>query len=79
MSITSISSLPARDCISDARASSLDSLDADDSAISHGDGDYIVAKHIDGKPEYIICITDRYSDSCNHLVYDTKRQWLVRL
>ena len=26
---------------------------ADDSAISHGDGDYIVAKHIDGKPEYM--------------------------
>ena len=26
----------------------------------------------DGKPEYIICISDRYSDICNHLVYDTK-------
>ena len=25
----------------------------------------------DGKPEYIICISDRYSDRCNHLVYDT--------
>lgn len=27
----------------------------------------------DGKPEYVICISDRYSDRCNHLVYDT--QW----
>lgn len=27
----------------------------------------------DGKPAYIICISDRYSDQCNHLVYDT--QW----
>jgi hypothetical protein len=26
---------------------------ADDSALSHGDGDYVVAKHIDGKPEYM--------------------------
>jgi hypothetical protein len=26
----------------------------------------------DGKPEYVICISDRYSDRCNHLVYDTK-------
>lgn len=25
----------------------------------------------DGKPEYVICISDRYSDQCNHLVYDT--------
>ena len=25
----------------------------------------------DGKPEYVICISDRYSDRCNHLVYDT--------
>lgn len=25
----------------------------------------------DGKPTYIICISDRYSDKCNHLVYDT--------
>lgn len=24
-----------------------------------------------GKPEYIICISDRYTDKCNHLVYDT--------
>ena len=24
-----------------------------------------------GKPKYIICISDRYSDKCNHLVYDT--------
>lgn len=24
-----------------------------------------------GKPTYIICISDRYSDKCNHLVYDT--------
>lgn len=24
-----------------------------------------------GKPEYIICISDRYSSACNHLVYDT--------
>ena len=26
----------------------------------------------DGKPTYIICISDRYSDQCNHLVYDTE-------
>lgn len=25
----------------------------------------------DGRPEYVICISDRYSDRCNHLVYDT--------
>lgn len=25
-----------------------------------------------GKPEYVICISDRYSDRCNHLVYDTE-------
>lgn len=25
----------------------------------------------DGKPAYIICISDRYSDRCNHLVFDT--------
>lgn len=25
-----------------------------------------------GKPEYIICISDRYSDRCNHLVYTTE-------
>lgn len=24
-----------------------------------------------GKPEYVICITDRYTDKVNHLVYDT--------
>lgn len=24
-----------------------------------------------GKPTYVICISDRYSDKCNHLVYDT--------
>lgn len=27
----------------------------------------------DGKPTYVICISDRYTDKCNHLVYDT--QW----
>lgn len=27
----------------------------------------------DGKPEYIICVSDRYSNRCNHLVYDA--QW----
>ena len=26
----------------------------------------------DGKPEYVICISDRYTDHCNHLVYDTE-------
>ncbi len=26
----------------------------------------------DGKPTYIICITDRYTEHCNHLVYDTE-------
>jgi len=25
-----------------------------------------------GVPQYVICISDRYSDKCNHLVYDTK-------
>ena len=25
----------------------------------------------DGKPTYVICISDRYTDHCNHLVYDT--------
>lgn len=26
----------------------------------------------DGKPTYIICVSDRYTDRCNHLVYDTE-------
>ena len=28
----------------------------------------------DGKPTYVICISDRYSEHCNHLVYDTDWQ-----
>lgn len=33
----------------------------------------------DGKPEYVICISDRYTDRVNHLVYDTNwvKQYVV--
>lgn len=44
----------------------------DDTHINNAVNDYKIFCY-DGKPEYIICISDRYSDRCNHLVYDT--QW----
>ena len=44
----------------------------DEAHINNAVNDYKIFCY-DGKPEYIICITDRYSDQCNHLVYDT--QW----
>ena len=44
----------------------------DESHINNAVNDYKIFCY-DGKPEYVICISDRYSDQCNHLVYDT--QW----
>lgn len=42
----------------------------DESHINNAINDYKIFCY-DGKPEYVICISDRYSDQCNHLVYDT--------
>ncbi len=42
----------------------------DDSHINNAVNDYKIFCY-DGKPECVICISDRYSDRCNHLVYDT--------
>ena len=42
----------------------------DESHINNAVNDYKIFCY-DGKPTYIICISDRYSDRCNHLVYDT--------
>lgn len=44
----------------------------DETHINNAVNDYKIFCY-DGKPTYIICICDRYSDRCNHLVYDT--QW----
>jgi hypothetical protein len=44
----------------------------DETHINNAVNDYKIFCY-DGKPTYIICISDRYSDRCNHLVYDT--QW----
>ena len=43
----------------------------DETHINNAVNDYKIFCY-DGKPEYIICISDRYSDKCNHLVYDTE-------
>lgn len=43
----------------------------DEEHINNAINDYKIFCY-DGKPEYVICISDRYSDSCNHLVYDTE-------
>ena len=43
----------------------------DEAHINNAVNDYKIFCY-DGKPEYIICISDRYSDRCNHLVYDTE-------
>ncbi len=43
----------------------------DDAHINNAVNDYKIFCY-NGKPEYVICITDRYSECCNHLVYDTK-------
>ena len=43
----------------------------DETHINNAVNDYKIFCY-DGKPEYIICISDRYSDRCNHLVYDTE-------
>ena len=42
----------------------------DASHINNAVNDYKIFCY-NGKPEYVICISDRYSDQCNHLVYDT--------
>ena len=42
----------------------------DETHINNAINDYKIFCY-DGKPEYIICISDRYSDQCNHLIYDT--------
>lgn len=43
----------------------------DESHINNAVNDYKIFCY-DGKPEYVICISDRYSERCNHLVYDTE-------
>lgn len=42
----------------------------DETHINNAINDYKIFCY-DGKPTYVICISDRYSDRCNHLVYDT--------
>jgi len=42
----------------------------DESHLNNAINDYKIFCY-NGKPEYVICISDRYSDQCNHLVYDT--------
>lgn len=42
----------------------------DESHVNNAINDYKIFCY-DGKPAYIICISDRYSERCNHLVYDT--------
>ena len=44
----------------------------DEEHINNAINDYKIFCY-NGQPEYIICISDRYSEQCNHLVYDT--QW----
>lgn len=43
----------------------------DEEHVNNAINDYKIFCY-DGKPEYVIYISDRYSDSCNHLVYDTE-------
>jgi len=43
----------------------------DEAHVNNAVSDYKIFCY-DGKPEYVICISDRYSDRCNHLVYDTR-------
>ncbi len=43
----------------------------DETHINNAVNDYKIFCY-NGKPEYVICISDRYSDRCNHLVYDTE-------
>ena len=43
----------------------------DEEHINNAINDYKIFCY-NGQPEYIICISDRYSDRCNHLVYDTE-------
>lgn len=42
----------------------------DPSHLNNAVNDYKIFCY-NGKPEYVICISDRYSDQCNHLVYTT--------
>lgn len=43
----------------------------DESRVNNAINDYKILC-FNGKPEYIICISGRYTDQCNHLVYDTE-------
>lgn len=43
----------------------------DETHINNAVNDYKIFCY-NGKPEYVICVSDRYSDRCNHLVYDTE-------
>ena len=43
----------------------------DEGHINNAINDYKIFCY-NGQPEYIICVSDRYSDRCNHLVYDTE-------
>ncbi len=42
----------------------------DNSHLNNAVNDYKIFC-FNGKPTYVICISDRYTDRCNHLVYDT--------
>lgn len=42
----------------------------DETHINNAVNDYKIFCY-DGKPTYVICISDRYTNRCNHLVYDT--------
>lgn len=42
----------------------------DEAHINNAVNDYKIFCY-GGKPTYIICVSDRYTDKCNHLVYDT--------
>lgn len=44
----------------------------DEGHVNNAINDYKIFCY-DGKPAFVICISDRYSEQCNHLVYDT--QW----
>ena len=43
----------------------------DESHVNNVINDYKIFCY-DGKPEYVVCVSDRFSDRCNHLFYDTK-------
>ena len=48
----------------------IEKLLEDENHLNNAVNDYKIFCY-NGKPEYVICISDRYSDQCNHLVYTT--------